>query len=1739
MSEDVEGIESEIEIELNRISVSSFEADDSDTEVSDEASVCSETISDDLPESVISYLNFIKSRNQDAEKLILQDLEDGETTSNTYGIVSSHASDCLAELATEYNEDPEQFKKRVLFEIENEDLQIATTPSYNSQSTSDEVVTDDCFVTADLDMSISRPHHEAEEKCRQEFEQWEKRQKELEDKKRKKWKAEREAQEKQNEEEHTRRAQCPEEFEDERVKLELLRKKHQTAIEDELEKEKKSWRDKMMQREELIMKLQLQIEEERKALEEEKAKERQHLAEQQNTAAVKIQARFRSFLIHKKYAPILKEWKDERKKKILEEIEREMKEKEEKMTRQIEENRQKKEEGKKRQEELERQEYLEQMRRHEEYEKKEESLRLERAKQLQIREEQRELGEKRAETTMSESGENNKENIKRDKQTENTKIIREQKQELNKQVEVQKGKQTEMVDKTNNWIIPAERNLTPTPNILGSEKEHSSQVNNENIYMNLLTHVEEYYPQTRDLNKALNSYTSKNEFVNFGASDMVKPKANGICSSPPNVQPSSASNREVKDKFSQSETMQKTVFLMEDANEEVRDTWHRIQDVAECSSRLILPEDIEKKRINWMNTCKSWFQVYEENKRKQATMKKRPRKSSASKMPPLSTQKIIYSGPWSTVHQVTTLTLEDLPACSLSTLSECSNLQALTLRRCGLVALEGLSNCRDLKYINVEENNIQMIDCENLEKLCILILNKNHLSSVCGLDGCINLQNLELSYNRITRIGGLESLKNLQQLIVDHNQLISTKGLCEAPTLIHLDCSFNHLTQVEGIENCGLLQILKLQSNNLQEPPRLENHVLLRELYLDDNNISTVRMFSFYWLPLLQILLLSQNRLTELMPLNSFVSLEKLDIKNNCLSDLKGVIAQLSGCHKLRELSVNGNPLLQERNWRPSLCKVLPSLQFLDGEILNCHTSPTTERIKGSESRTFLGNCQVQIEENVLLKRKAAELGIASSIVSAQGQCWYFNQLMKLSIKHRQAHEYGELNITDRGGPEALQNHLKQTSTGCLQENNLVIMGKTEDEQVLLDPSKRWITAGHIQATFINSFIPVHQKENKEDQIVKQKSTESCINCNEESKDNNNMSAQLKLEQSVIVASNMERDQQFENDTERLHAAASVIQSRWRQYHARRKADCTRTENHQFIETLRQKHEAATLIQAFWKGFLLRKKLASALAAVKSDEVEDDYEEINVDDFTFSEAALEKEWLTVDSTRFPSKTLLLSNQLHWPKNSRPSSSCEHANTWPLLPQEDWQCVNRPHSYSAENTHFHSRSGKGTMSQLSDWKEKEKLSLISKKEEKISEEWGFKDISTAQLMLKRAHKMKPKKYSNKNLDPAVRLALFKNNENKHLHVKPPRKTQPISAGYFEGEKEEFSQLDPTLYEKLQKRKDYTYQWLHTQFLDYEAASSKNTKSCHFLPELDPAIRDSRRAQFVASPVSREDTDLDLVSMASGSALTENREKNKQPHRHSARTSKTNISTPEKSCLGPSHKERISFRDHPVQLSGGWGAGKKRQKLTNIKLNITDNLTVYSEFAAPTAGRAGSFVGSVPARGGGGGVEARGYRCRGDPHALSRFPFSRAAASFAAAGSHAHSHAHRFLREFRLTTADDARKNLSNSRTVTKWVSQLDRGQVGLRASAGTEREGPVPEGCPDVASSGPGATCLSAQVLPCERPCLVRRAESTGWGRDAPGRTLVCQGIQAALSEGRDKSETVQSQVLKDRNKIAL
>lgn len=52
--------------------------------------------------------------------------------------------------------------------------------------------------------------------------------------------------------------------------------------------------------------------------------------------------------------------------------------------------------------------------------------------------------------------------------------------------------------------------------------------------------------------------------------------------------------------------------------------------------------------------------------------------------------------------QVTTVTLEDLPGCSLFTLAQCTQLRFLSLRRCNLKSLEGINQLQQLCCIDVQ-----------------------------------------------------------------------------------------------------------------------------------------------------------------------------------------------------------------------------------------------------------------------------------------------------------------------------------------------------------------------------------------------------------------------------------------------------------------------------------------------------------------------------------------------------------------------------------------------------------------------------------------------------------------------------------------------------------------------------------------------------------------------------------------------------------------------------------------------------------------------------------------------------------------------------------------------------------------------------------------------------------------------------------------------------------------------------
>uniref|UniRef100_A0A8C7AAP3 Leucine rich repeats and IQ motif containing 1 n=1 Tax=Neovison vison TaxID=452646 RepID=A0A8C7AAP3_NEOVI len=946
--------------------------------------------------------------------------------------------------------------------------------------------------------------------------------------------------------------------------------------------------------------------------------------------------------------------------------------------------------------------------------------------------------------------------------------------------------------------------------------------------------------------------------------------------------------------------------------EECHENRAECESTVTCSlSKPTLLSSIEEKRLAWIKSHKPWFEIFKQNQQKKIVQRKRPVKCPASMMPPLNTLEILRCGPWKTLQQVTTVTFQDLPGCSLSTLAECPNLQFLSLRRCGLISLHSLSNCKKLKHIDAQENHIETINCENLDNLCVVLLNKNQLTSFHGLDGCTNIQNLELSHNKITRIGGLESLRNLQQLIVDHNQLISTKGLCDTPTIIYLDCSHNHLTKVEGIENCGLLQVLKLQGNYLSELPSLENHVLLRELHLDDNSISTVEALSSYWLPLLQKLTISQNSLTKIIPLFHFVSLEKLDVSNNCLSDLTSAIRWFDACYSLHELSITGNPLLQEINWRDFLLKVLPALRILNGEMLNSYSERHTEEHYEPELGRFVILCHSQIQEfNSLVESYINGKGNFVTLDAAENLCHYFNKLMTLSNECRYSHEHGNVSVTQREDSNTQQNHLTPTNSDSILQNRVLHSCADKYKLDSLDTSEKWMNSGSSHSTFTNSLCEDIEGRNQEE-IVDLK--------REDSKSNSISMERIPFMETVMTSSLLWNCQNTEHHKKIM--AAMVIQAYWRGYIVRRhilfstklqpaaigpliskpnyciknKTILKKEKRENTVNIQEQREKAAILIQAVWKGFLLRKKLTTALEAIKNEESEEEYEEINLEDFTFDEAALEKEWLTLDSTRFPSQTLLVPNQLHWPKFSGTLKYDDTSLNLRSHPAQAWLCNKKEDLFSSEHAQFNSRSQNGTLSWTPESKTSRKSLLKTEKEEKISKEWGFKDIATAQQMLKRAQKMKSKKLRKK-LDPMVCLALLKNNENKVSVTKSPKMAQPRRDGYFEefpyfspGKKEELIYKDATPNEKLERSKEYTYQWLHTQVGIHETTNSRNMKCNHFLPELDPDVRNGGRVQLVARLVSREDTDLDLFSMTSGSALSVKREKKNQAHRHSAGSS----------------------------------------------------------------------------------------------------------------------------------------------------------------------------------------------------------------------------------------------------------
>ncbi|MCJ8733249.1 hypothetical protein PDJAM_G00221140 [Pangasius djambal] len=932
------------------------------------------------------------------------------------------------------------------------------------------------------------------------------------------------------------------------------------------------------------------------------------------------------------------------------------------------------------------------------------------------------------------------------------------------------------------------------------------------------------------------------------------------------------------------------------------------QRALDDSSSACLPDSTEQKRLAWMMNCTPWSKLSVQNKRKglgAPPRKRGHRRASGHSLLPLPVDTVLRSGPWSSLKQVTSVTLEDLSGCSLSTLSECTRLQSLTLRRCRLQALDGLSQCNELQHIDLQENNITYVDCGGLARLEVLLLGRNQLMSIHGLDDAVNLTVLQLSHNIISRISGLGSLKKLHRLTVDHNQLISTRGLGEAFTLLHLDCSYNHLSHVEGLENCALLNTLDLRGNNLTELPVLKNHVLLRELYLDDNSICSLHGLESCWLPLLHCLSLPQNSITQLPLLVDLLSLKTLNVSHNCLSELRNICMSLQGCTRLQELCINDNPAQQENNWRSSVLAVNPNLIKLNGEQTGASGTLSAD---STQLWSFQALCQAHQDQiDSVLQRHSTEISSAPSALHAQllvGN--HAAELFHLAEEQRYAHEYGDSGVCETAVQEPVaSSHLHELSNWDLAQEK---SAEAKTQQPAEHKTLSWQAPHGCPGSCISPTQKFRDTQPSEDRYSRY----------------------------AVQASRMDLKT----------VAAMVIQCYWREHRRRRRTGQlgAPTKAHSQLSPQREvkscktrperlnKDYAATVVQAVWRGYSLRKRLARALMLAQISEGDEAFEEVDMDEFIFDEEAMERDWITLHSDVSPSSVLPYSEQLPLPKPLLPLPELhKSASVQPWTPRQAWISGEETpvlEQSQSPDPSTRMRSPASTLGKYS----------LSERSEKILEEWGLSSGSTARLMLKRAQRMKARKqqHQRKLLDPAVRLALFRKHNMRpvvmSIHRSRPEFREEIKAGRGDVSVQEALRGEPEQMQTQTRRR--TYQWLQTQAV-LSQRSSAPSASDHFLPEIDPEILNGGRVQLVASTGYREAPDSAVRQWIDGAGFSSPQNHQAHTRTHSAGPAKKEMPSPQRVTLAPSRKERISFRDNPMQLSGGWGGGKKRSKANKLK------------------------------------------------------------------------------------------------------------------------------------------------------------------------------------------------------------
>jgi Leucine-rich repeat (LRR) protein len=236
--------------------------------------------------------------------------------------------------------------------------------------------------------------------------------------------------------------------------------------------------------------------------------------------------------------------------------------------------------------------------------------------------------------------------------------------------------------------------------------------------------------------------------------------------------------------------------------------------------------------------------------------------------------------------------------------SDLETLEALNASGRDVADLTGIQDCVNLTHLVLSYNNIEDISpLASLQNLVFLNLNENAVRDVAPLAGLINLSRLYLSNNNISdeTLPHLGGLTNLTTLVLDYNNIADVTPLALLEQLTCLVLNDNYIENIWPLRNLTDLTVLYLHNNEISDLTPLENLTVLRVLYLYDNNIADVSHLS--GLVNLTSLILDYNLIENVSPLAGLTQLSTLYLNNNNI----GNVSALSELEALTTLILNTN----------------------------------------------------------------------------------------------------------------------------------------------------------------------------------------------------------------------------------------------------------------------------------------------------------------------------------------------------------------------------------------------------------------------------------------------------------------------------------------------------------------------------------------------------------------------------------------------------------------------------------------------------------------------------------------------------------------------------------------------------------------------------------------------------------------------------------------------------------------